>query len=227
MPVDTEPLYRTEPVAMHEPAVREIFRNTLILGKPLAGSLDNFHLYEELSIGWYLLPENSGSTVVVDASTGTVVGYALVCTKPEEYNTWLRAQAWKVLRRNLWTFCTGQMSKTGRQFYSRRFLDSLTVVRSRQHHDASSVAHVHMNLRSEVRTGLVAFSLFLQVDTICRQAGFQSWIGEVNAPEGARIRALERLVGEVIDIRRNRTASFFSGMKVNRLTVQRSLPCEM
>jgi hypothetical protein len=34
MPVDTASLYRTEPAALHEMAVREIFRNTLILGKP-------------------------------------------------------------------------------------------------------------------------------------------------------------------------------------------------
>lgn len=224
MPVDTAPLYRTEPVALHESAVREIFRNTLILGKPLEGSLDNFDVYEELSIGWYLLPENSGSTVVIDNASGDVVGYALVCTKPEEYNRWLRSQAWKVLRRNLFTFCTGRMSKIGRQFYSRRFLDSLTVLRTRQHHDSGSVAHVHMNLRSEVRTGLVAIALLMHVDTVCRQSGLNAWVGEVNASEGTRMRALERLVGEVIAVQKNRTTSFFSGMNVNRLTVRRSIP---
>jgi hypothetical protein len=50
-----------------------------------------------------------------------------------------------------------------------------------------------------------------------------AWVGEVNATEGTRMRALERLVGEVIDTKRNRTASFFSGLIVNRLTVRRSL----
>jgi hypothetical protein len=223
MRVDNAPLYRTEPAALHRDAVREIFWDTLILGKPLQGILDNQDSYEELSIGWYLLPDNTGSTVVIDNTTDDVVGYALVCTRPDDYAQWLRFQAWRVLRRNIFTFCSGRMSKLGRQFYSRRLLDSFTVVRSRQQHDSSSVAHVHMNLRSKNRTGSVALALLTHVDTVCQDSGMTAWVGEVNATEGTRMRALERLVGEVIDTKRNRTASFFSGLIVNRLTVRRSL----
>lgn len=212
---------------MFEEDVREIFRNTLVLGKPLQGILNNYELYEEMSVGWYLKAENQGGAVVVDERTGIVVGYVLICTKPEDYKPWLRKQAMKVFRRNIWALVTGRMSKISRQFYGRRILDSLTVIRTWARHDATRSAHVHMNLRPEVRTGLVALSLFLHADTVCREAGLNSWIGEVNAAEGRRSRALERLVGEIIDVRKNRTASFFSGKHVNRLSVRRSVPSVM
>ena len=227
MPVEVLTTYRTEPASLFQQEVREIFRNTLVLGKPLEGTLENFELYEEMSVGWYLKPENPGSAVVLDDNTGEVMGYVLICTQPDEYADWLRRQAWRVFRRNALALVTGRLSKVSRQFYGRRFLDSLTVVRTRSKHDAGSAAHVHMNLRPEVRTGLVALSLYLHADTVCRDAGLDTWIGEVNAVEGTRMRALERLVGEIVDVQKNRTASFFNGTKVNRLTVRRSVPSVM
>ncbi len=221
MSVDVASGFFIHSVGGYEDYVREIFRDTFLLGRPLDLEIDNFHLYEEMSLDWYLTAGALDSAVVIDANTQEVVGYVLVCTKPLEYEQWLRTLVWRVFRTNIARLLSGRMSRVGRQFYWRRFLDAVTVRHTRSDAGITSLAHVHLNIRSTGRTGAMALALISHADAVCRHAGVGAWTGEVNGVAGTRVKAMQRVVGEVVDIKPNRTASFFSHQRVNRITVRR------
>lgn len=224
MSTETATRFFVDSVGPHKEEVRKIFRETFLLGQPLEKKIDNFDLYEAMSLDWYLSTGANECAVVVDTETREVLGYVLVCTKSEDYEHWLRAQVWRVLRTNLALALTARLSRVGWQFYSRRFLDAITVGKTRNDFEMTKLAHVHLNLRSHARTGSIALALFAHADAVCRQQGITSWTGEINALAGTREKAIQRLVGEIIDIKVNRTASFFSQQVVNRITVRRVVP---
>lgn len=223
MSVDVVPKFLISSISGYENQIREVFRETFLLGKPLDIAIDNFDLYEEMSLGWYLSFGSIDSAVVLDSVTQELVGYVLVCTNSTSYDRWLRTRVWRVFRRNLFHLVTGRLSRVSRQFYGRRFLDALTVQRSRTNHGAFECAHVHMNLRESARTGAIALALVTHVDQMCHRARISGWTGEVNGLAGSRIRAIGRVVGEIVDVKVNRTASFFCGQEVNRITVLRKV----
>ena len=101
MSVDVTSTFFIHSVDGYEDNVRAIFRDTFLLGSPLNHEIDNFDLYEEMSLDWYLTTGASDSAVVIDASTQEVVGYVLVCTKSHDYELWLRTQVWRVFRKNI------------------------------------------------------------------------------------------------------------------------------
>jgi hypothetical protein len=210
------------PITGYEDEVRRIFRATLIVGKPMSANLINFDLYESMCLDWYLIHEPANAAVVLDENH-CVLGYALVCLETETYERWLKAKAYKVARKNFIALLLGRMSKVDRQFYSRRFLDSFTVALSRSKADIHSEPHAHLNIVPGSRTGGTALTLLEHIDTVCRKSGSNSWVGEVNAMGNKRSKALVRVVGQVIDSKKNRTASHFAGTEVNRLTVRRTL----
>jgi hypothetical protein len=210
-----------EPLGSFEPEIRKLFRDTLLMGKPLGFRLDEADLYERLSIDWYFThAPHLGAVAIRD---NEVVGYALVCTEPEQYEEWLRAIVWKITRRVFLRLVTFRLSAPSRQFYRLRFLDSFTVWKSRKRLPLDVGAHVHMNIREGSRSGSVALALLGHIDTVCREQNVTSWIGEVNATLGSRERALARVLGEIVAIEPNRTFSALLGLHVNRLTVRRDL----
>ncbi len=73
-------------------------------------------------------------------------------------------------------------------------------------------------------TEWTVYDILEVVDATVRVAGHRSWIGEVNAEEGRRRRALDRVVGTVLDERPNLTASRLTKRTIVRYTVRRSLP---
>jgi hypothetical protein len=221
MSVDVTSGFFIHSVGGYEDNVREIFRDTFLLGRPLDIEIDNFDLYEEMSLDWYLTTGAPDSAVVIDANTQEVVGYVLVCTKSHDYEQWLRTHVWRVFRKNMARLLTGRMSRVGRQFYWRRFLDAFTVSHTRSDAGITSLAHVHLNIRSTGRSGAMALALVAHADAVCRRAGVDAWTGEVNGVAGTRVKAMQRVVGEIVDIKINRTASFFTHQRVNRITVRR------
>lgn len=215
--------YQLEPIGNYKSDVRAIFRQTFFIGRPLETKLDNYEMYESLCLDWYLNHHPEGSSVCIDRQTNVVVGYVLVCTMPADYAEWLKKSAQRLFRKNFFHLLTLRMSRQGFQFYFRRFLDAMTVNGSRHRLGIENSPHVHMNLLPSVRSGAIALHLLSFADDQCRQVGFESWIGEINSFSGRRSRAVERFVGDVIHVAPNRTASYFLGQKVERLTVLRTV----
>jgi hypothetical protein len=215
--------YHVQPANEFQNEVREIFRDTFFVGRPLRVDVDNFAMYVQMSLDWYLTQSPTTSAVCIDSSTHSVVGYVLVCVSPYEYEKWIRKSARKLLRSNFCKFFTLRLSSDGRSFYSRRFLDAIVVSRRRRQLNIAGIPHVHMNVLPRVRSGVVALEFLTFADQVCRDAGFCEWIGEINTLRGRRTKALERFIGEVIDVTPNRTASFFLGQPVDRLTIRRSV----
>ena len=212
---------RLEPLGQYESEVRHLFQETFLMGRPLGFPLDEVGLYEELSLAWYLThAARLGAVAIRD---NEVVGYALVCTDPVAYDEWLAKVAKKLTRRVFARLVTLRLSARSRKFYRLRFLDSLTVWKSRKRLPIDVGAHVHMNIKEGERSGAVALALLGHIDHVCREHGVTSWIGEINASLGSRERALARVLGEIIAIEPNRTFTDLVGHPVNRLTVRRDL----
>lgn len=215
--------YHLRPASEFQNDVREIFRSTFFVGRPLRADVDNYVMYEQMSLDWYLTQSPTTSAVCIDSASHNVVGYVLVCVSPYDYEKWIGKFARKLFRSNLFRFFTLRLSRDGCNFYSRRFVDAMVVSRRRRHLNTAGVPHVHMNLLPLARSGVVALEFLAFADQVCRDAGFGAWIGEINTLRGRRSRAIERFLGEVIDVKRNRTASYFLGQPVDRLTIRRSV----
>ena len=83
--------------------------------------------------------------------------------------------------------------------------------------------HAHVNVEAGRRSGTAALLLLEHVDQRVAAAGFTQWIGEVNAPSGRRLAALERLGFTVVGRTPNRTLSRLTGDPVERLTLRRDV----
>ena len=221
MSIILEHKIRLEPLGQYKTEVRHLFHETFLMGKPLGFPLDEVSLYEELSLAWYMT--NASHLGAVALRDDEVVGYALVCTDPVAYDEWLAKIAKKLTRRVFTRLVTFRLSGRSRKFYRLRFLDSLTVWKSRKKLPVDVGAHVHMNIKEGERSGAVALALLGHIDHVCRDHGVTSWIGEINASLGSRERALARVLGEIIAIEPNRTFTDLVGHPVNRLTVRRDL----
>ena len=213
--------YELRAIDEYKNDIRRIFQQTFFMGKPFLQDIDNFSLYEGMSLDWYLNESPECSAVFVETQSEQVVGYVLVCTRPADYNAWINREARKVFFSNFFSFVTFRMSRNGIHFYSRRVVDALLVSRRRKSTNISELPHVHMNLLPSARSGILALQLLSFADDVCRRSGNSLWVGEINAPIGKRRKAIEKFVGEVIDSVPNRTSSFFLGTQVRRLTVRR------
>ena len=80
-----------------------------------------------------------------------------------------------------------------------------------------------MNIERQFRTGEVSLALRNHIDEVCRVTGNDFWIGEVNAVGEKRARALSRVVGEVLSIRKNITMAEATGQDVRLVTVMRKV----
>jgi len=199
--------------ARDDEAVRRIFRATLVLGRPLDGVPLGMRAYERLCLGWYLEDGRQSARVLVD--DGNVIGYALVCTDEQGHDRWVR-------RRALALGVRAVPAAVFDGFWRRRLRDA-AVLRALP---KPAGAHAHMNLLRAARSGSGALALCLEIDEVCRNAGHTAWYGEVNAPAGRRVNALERVVGEVVHRSPNHTLTWMTGSPIERLTVVRRLHAE-
>jgi hypothetical protein len=203
-------------------AIRHIFRSTIALGQPLPFPLPDFERYESLCLDWYLT-EGAVDAAVLDTGV-SVVGYALVCTKPEPYRRWNRRRALRFTGRILTRLVGGRYGKDARRFYRLRMRDGWTLWRHGG--DDPMPAHAHCNLLPGVRAGSAGRMLADHIDERCRAAGVEGWFGEINAPCGRRAQALVRLGATVVRRAPNVTLSWLAGKPVERLTIVRHVPTD-
>ena len=197
-------------------AVRWLFAQTVGLGRPLPFPVDLFDLYQALCLDWYLGPGRSDAAVAVDDHA--VSGYALVCTRPADYERWLRRKALGFLVRS--GVAALRPSLSGR-FLRLRIVDAW---HARRHPISPPMsAHAHLNLAPRARRGPGARMLVEHIDERCRLAGLPGWFGEMNAPAGRRSGALVRLGATVVHRSPNRTLSWLCDTPVERMTVVRTL----
>lgn len=145
-----------------------------------------------------------------------VCGYALVCTRPIEYERWLRRRALSFLVR---TGVATMSPLPSGQFLRLRVADGWH--RWRDPFRPPMGAHAHLNAAPGARNGSAARMLVDHIDTQCRRAGVPGWFGEINAPVGRRAAALARLGITVVHRTPNATMSWLGGEPVERLTVLR------
>jgi hypothetical protein len=201
-------------------AIRQLFRDTVCLGRPLPFEVPEFDAYESLCLDWYLGTGRQDAGVLVD-DTG-IAGYALVCTDAADYGRWQRTHA------------TAFSGLAARKLMSRRICPDASKFLRLRLKDGWDMwrngvvpplpAHAHMNLASRSRAVRMGYLLALHIDDRCRLAGLPGWFGEMNALSGRRSRALERLGGTVVHRAPNHTLSWLMGQPVERLTVARWLP---
>ncbi len=199
------------------PHIRRIFRDTLVLGRPLAFEVPDFDAYEDLALGWYLGAGMRGCAVAED--DGRIVGYVLVCTEQARFERWQRAAALRFGRRILPALALRRYPPQADRFYRLRLRDGWDLWRRGPR--AGACAHAHVNLAAGSRDGLIIRDLVEHIDRVCADAGIDEWLGEMNAPVGRRARVLERYGNTIVSRTPNRTLSWLAGRDIERLTVVR------
>ena len=199
-------------------AVRSIFRSTLMLGRPVGFSLPDVDRYEALCLDWYLGAGRADAAVLEDGDA--VVGYALVCTHPAAYRTWIRRAAVRFAAATAVGFARGRYPGPAGRFYALRVRDGWAL---RHAPVPPDIAQAHVNLRPSHRAGRAGRMLADHIDARVRATGGRAWFGEINAYTGQRAAAIERLGGRVVHRAPNHTMSALLGRPVERLTVVRDL----
>ena len=206
----------------HRDDVERLFHSTILAGEPMSFPLAGVDHYANFCLNWYFTHASGHVLVAVDGNN--VVGYALVCTAPNDYGRGVQRAIVTLAVRLLMQLASGNIGRESRAFYRDRLRDSWRIWRDRRRIDVHDEAHAHMNVAAQARTGTTAAELIAAIDFVVADAGFSSWVGEVNAEAGRRRRALERVVGTILDERPNITATNLLGRLVVRYTVRRSVP---
>jgi len=197
----------------------DIFAATLLLGKRPERPIAQFDRYARLCLGWYLGPgRNDAAVATIDDE---VVGYALVCTDSAAQARWVGLRTPALMATVFCRLATATLDSASRRFYSSRARDAGALWRAGS--APPFPVHAHLNVLAGSRRGTVAMGLRDHIDRRTLVAGSPGWWAEVNAVEGSRERALERLGMRVIDRRPNQTFTQLIGRDVVRLTVLREL----
>jgi hypothetical protein len=202
-----------------ETELRRLFRETVVMGRPLPFSLDDAGRYESLCLDWYLGPGRPDAAVV-DVG-GQIAGFALVCVDQAAYRRWVRARAGRYAVYSLLTLVRIDPRSPLSRFHRSRLRDGWVMLRSPA---PPFQAHAHTNVLAPELSRWAGKLLLDFVDERCRLAGLAGWYGEINAPIGKRASALERVVGPVFHRAPNHTLSWLMERPVERLTVTRTVP---
>ena len=202
-----------------EVELRRLFRDTMVMGHPLPFPLEDGGRYESLCLDWYLGPGRSGAAVA-DAE-GRIVGFALVCTDPDDYRRWIRRRAARYLLYSLLVLIRTNPRAPVSRFHRCRLRDGWVMVRNPTPRFS---AHAHINVLPHELSKWAGLSLLHFVDQRCRRSELPGWSGEINAVVGKRAKALERIIGPVVHRSPSHTLSWLTGRPVERLTVARALP---
>jgi hypothetical protein len=200
-------------------AVAALFDATVVLGHPLQRPLVGADGYRRVCLGWYLGAGRADAAVATDGDR--VVGYALMCTDEEAYDSWVRRELTRFTCAMIWRLVTFRIDRDSLRFWWWRARD-VTALRS-SHRSSPMAAHVHLNVGDGARIGSTALALLGHLDERARELGEPGWWGEMNARVGSRERALRRLGIDVVDRQPNHTLSALLGEPVERLTVVRRL----
>jgi len=221
--VDTTPVVRLRPFrASDRASIDELFLQAAFDDAVRQPSRRDLAPYVELSLDFYV--NHPRTSITVASIDEEVVAYTIYCADAKDMNAWMARRSVHVFFRVMGMLMTGRLTRIGFGFYFRRTLDSIMILWDRRRSETVDLPHAHMNVRSGHQTGTCALMLLNDLDQRCRETGMSVWLGEINGVGTSRRRAVERLLGEVIDVRRNMTHSWLTGREVNRLTVRRSVP---
>lgn len=206
----------------HAADVRRIWRTTLAMGSPIAFAYRDLQAYESLALDWYLDPANHDARradAVVVEEDGDIRGYLLACLDEDHFSRWATRRAVRWGARSIARLPL--MSKDARRFVRLRIRDGLHAWR----HQAPSPypAHMHFNLDPELRGVGIGHHLVGWMDRRVEAAGLGGYTGELNAPVGGSLRAIEAGGGRVVGRVPNRTFSWLLGAEVERCVIARSL----
>jgi hypothetical protein len=209
-PVRVRPYQRGD-----EPHVRRIFRETLLLGRPLDFELSDRRRYEHLCLGWFLT--RGVADVGVLEQDGRVRGYVLVCTDLRSYHRWAAVVASQWTISSLARLATRRVHDEEARFHRLRIADGWHAL---LHSPTSPMpALVHVNLDRDVRAALAGRELTRYADMRCDNAGLPGWFAEINARRGSRVRAFAAIGLEPVHQTPNLTLSALLGEPVDRFTV--------
>jgi hypothetical protein len=221
MSVDTSPLVIRRWKVADRMEITDLFLQTAFADAVRLPTPRELSPYVGLSLNYYFQDPNTEITVaVVD---DRIVGYSILCLAPVPMNRWLARYSVHVFLAVMGMLVTGRLSRVGWGFYLRRTVDSILIMWGRRRGESGDLPHAHLNVREGFRTGSVALQLLDDLDDQCRRFGTNAWLGEINGTDNTRQRAVERLLGEVIDVRRNITHSWLTGRTVNRISVRRTV----
>jgi hypothetical protein len=198
--------------------VRGVFFDSFALGRPLAPDLPGLHRYAELALDWYFGP-GAADSAVVEAESGTVVGYVLVCTDQAGFERWQRRAAARYLAAGALVGLAPWAPAASRRFHRLRIRDGWDLLRRSP--GVPVRAHAHFNLAGSARAGLVIRDMVAHIDRRCAAAGIDEWLGEMNARAGTRVRVIERYGNRIVHRAHNHTLSWLAGEPIERLTVLR------
>lgn len=197
--------------------VRRIFRETLLLGRPLPFTPRELDHYEALCLDWYL---HHGTVLVVDQDEA-VHGYLLACLDQDAFDRWAQRRAVRWGARTLLRIAVGRTRGDARRFAWLRIRDGLAAWR--QAPAPPHPAHLHVNLDAGIRDARVGHRLAAAMDDLVAEAGLAGWFGELNVPQGRSLSAVVRAGAKVVHRQPNRTFSWLLGTPVERATVARTL----
>jgi hypothetical protein len=203
------------------PAVRQLFRDTVALGRPLPFDLRAWGRYEELCLGWYLQRHRLDDHAVLSDEAGRVRGYALVCCDHAGFVRWSRGAGLRWAASTAAALLTRRFGRDEARFHRLRLLDGWRGLRAGV--DPAMPAHAHVNLARDARGRMHVGALVEHIDGRCASRRLPGWFGEINAPAGRRRAALEAYGATVVHRMPNRTLSWLRGTPVERLTVVRPL----
>lgn len=198
------------------PHIATLFWDTFVLGAPVPFEVRNKPLYEDLVLGWYRSHPGDSRVVVAD---GAVVGYVLVCTEQRPFERQQQRAGLHYLERVLPRLLGSSISGDERRFLAYRLLDGYEAWRDE---DPKAVgAHAHFNVARGHRSGLLVRDFVEHIDEMCLGAGLTHWTGQINARKGRRLGLLLSYGFHVDSRTPNRTLTWLTGSRVERLTVVR------
>ncbi len=210
-----------------EAFVRDLFRATIALGRPLPFEAPALELaYGSLCLDWFLDRSRPARVGILRGSGGMPCGYALVCLDPDGLAQWQRAAALRFAAALVPLFATARLRVPASRFVALRALDAVALAR-RPPEEVRGLPCVHLNSQTSEAAGFPGRVLADWVDDVVRSVGFDRWWGEINARRGRRAGAITRRWGaEILACVPNRTLSVLCGEPVDRLTVGRVVPVE-
>lgn len=214
-------MMRTLSARGHESSIRDLFWETLSVGKPLPFVLSCARQYEKLGLGWYLT-HGIDDAVVVERD-GNLIGYGLFCADAKSFKRYQNRQLVRLFLYVLFAFFTFRINVESRRFYWFRICDAFVIFRSRDRLPNDIHAHAHLNVNISNHDGFAARMLRSHSDAMCRRHGFDSYFGEMNAVGNKRLLSLQRVGGDVVNESRNFTFSWLAGTQVRRLTLVRTV----
>jgi hypothetical protein len=150
-----------------------------------------------------------------------VVAYALVCTRPDDHARHVRRATARLASALAHDAVRGRLDASSRAFFRQRIRDAAALTHSVRTPPAP--AHAHLNVADTGRSGRAALTLRDHIDARVTASGLDSWFAEINAEEGSRAAALQRIGFVIVDRQPNHTLTWLCERPVERLTVVREL----